>query len=296
MNVNINPRIFGAFLVGAGLITASYFLAPASGTTQDQDSTLAVVAAPAPSRTYIEVADADNDGVPNWKESFRQVEPVLVTTKDETTESYAPPTTLTDQLAIELLADTVQAQTRGPFGKTQEDILKSASSRIAEVATDPLYTNSNITISSDNSREVLQAYGNRVAEILLIHDLPPDTRGEIEILEDAVYSEDPSILEELSPIIESYTGLRDDMLSANVPSAMTKQHLDLLNSYNALLIDIESMTQAEADPLYTMIRTKRYYDDAVGLTGAITNLYTKLHNLGVVWSGTDLVRFDPTAI
>jgi hypothetical protein len=203
--------------------------------------------------------------------------------------AYTPPDTLTDTLAISMLTDAIQAQTRGPLGKTQEDILRGTEFQIQEAATDILYTNRDLTISNTNSEEALRAYGNRVAEIALIHSIPTDTRDEIVILQDATEKNDPQILQELTPIIEAYTGMRDNMLTVQVPSSLTKEHLDLLNTYNAILIDIEGMAIAFDDPLYAMARSNRYYDDAIGFSGALTNLYTNLYDRGIRWGENDIV-------
>lgn len=280
----MNPRIFGAFLVGAGLIAFGYFMAPVKTSNTMPDPSVEAVVGTAPAREYIPVGDEDNDGIPDWSESFRQAKPVRVSNSDAPEETYMPPDTLTGQLAIELLEKTVRAKVTGPLGPSQEEILQSTVSNIEGAAIDALYSEKEITISADNSPETLRAYGNRVAQIALSVDLPEGTRPGIDILQHAVYTNNAEILNELDPIYEAYVDLRNGMLITEVPEAVAREHLNLLNTYNALAIDTEGMQAAFSDPMYTMVRMQRFYDDAIGLENALFELYTKLILLGATWS------------
>lgn len=266
----------------------SYFLASEKTSAPNLDPTAAVVAGPAPEREPIEVRDSDNDGIPDWKEEFGYTHPIEITQQVPETESYTIPDTLTNRLAIDLLTSTVHAQGYGPFGPTQEQIIGSAAVEIGAAGEDTLYTRSNIEIVQNNSLDALRAYGNKVAEIALVNSIPAETRHEIEIFQSALYSEDQSLLAELDPIIASYSNMKDGMLLMSVPSSMSPFHLDLLNTYNAILADIQAMQNVDNDPLYTMVRMKRYFDDVQGMSNAIANLYAALYQSGVRWTTDDI--------
>jgi hypothetical protein len=55
-----------------------------------------------------------------------------------------------------------------------------------------------------------------------------------------------------------------------------KQHLDLINTFNALHESIKAMALATEDPALALIRLKRYQDDALGLKLALENMYMTL--------------------
>lgn len=286
--MKVNPKIFGAFLVGGSLIGLAYFFAPTKTETPSIDATTGVVAGVAPERHYITVEDSDNDGIPDWSENFRYAEPVEISEEDTQVSDYTPPETLTGQLAIDLLKDSIHAEGQGALGPSQETILNSATAQLEEAAVDALYSERELSILNDTSIPALREYGNSVAAIAINEELPADTRPAIEILQHAARVQDATILTELDPIITAYQNLRNKMLVLSVPKSVAREHLNLLNTYNAVLIDIEGMQQALDDPLYTMVRMKRYYDDTLGLNNAVVELYTALHNQGVRWSEDDI--------
>jgi hypothetical protein len=95
---------------------------------------------------------------------------------------------------------------------------------------------------------------------------------------------DPEKLAELNPISASYVHIVQELLKTQTPSTYFKEHLDLLNSVNAVLEDISSMQNVEKDPLYTLIRMKRYEDDVMGMGNAINNVYSRLYlRDGIRW-------------
>lgn len=287
--MSINPRILGAFLIGAGLIAFAYFFAPTTNPTPITD-TIDPLSVPA-KRQFIAVGDSDNDGIPDWSESFRQaVVPVI---EQETLEgdgaAYEPPETLTGQLAIDVFTQMIQSETRGPLGPSQADILNNADLQMQEAATDKLYTVAELTLTSDNSTSTLYEYGNQVAEILVTHMAYEGSRNEVEIVLHAVQTDKPEVLAELTPIIQAYEAIVRLLLTTPTPSSVAQDHLNMVNAFNALLIDTKGMEQAFTDPIYTIVRMQRYYDDAVGRNNTIVNVYNNLIDQGVVWSQEDVV-------
>ena len=60
---------------------------------------------------------------------------------------------------------------------------------------------------------------------------------------------------------------------------------NLANALNAIREDINGMQKVDEDALYTFVRVKRYQDDVLGLSNAITQLFNTLYF-------TDGVRFN----
>jgi hypothetical protein len=89
-------------------------------------------------------------------------------------------------------------------------------------------------------------------------------------------SHDPNELTKLDPIITAYKNMRDQTLATPVPQGFEKQHLDLINVYQAIFAGVSDMKLGFSDPVVALLRIKRYPDDARGLGNALTNLYRVL--------------------
>lgn len=281
----MNPRILGAFLVGAGLIAFAYYYSPIHQPADD--ASLAVVAGPAPIRGAISIGDSDNDGIPDWQEEFRRTEPIRLAQKEEVA-TYTPPQTLTDTLAIELFEGSVLGNTPSTLGRSQEELLRYASAEIEKASQDTLYTLRDLVLINDSSTERLRVYGNRVAAIALQNGVPVGSRSELTIIEHALRASDESVLAELDARIEAYGKMVEEMHAVEVPSVVAERHLNLLNAYNALYEDLKGMRAAFSDPLYTMVRLKRYYDDVMGTMAAISDLYETLYDRGARFEEGDM--------
>ncbi len=111
--------------------------------------------------------------------------------------------------------------------------------------------------------------------------------NEASILAQALEMNDPEILIRLIPIRESYEHILADSLLIPVPQSLAEVHLDLVNTYEAILTDIRAMEQAFADPLYTLARMKRYEDDALALVYAFANILIEIKASGVIYANDE---------
>jgi len=81
----------------------------------------------------------------------------------------------------------------------------------------------------------------------------------------------------LDPIALAYTTMVKEMLEAPVPEPYVQEHLNLLNALNAVREDVRGMQKVDEDALYTLLRMKRYEDDVLGLSNALTALFNALY-------------------
>jgi hypothetical protein len=147
---------------------------------------------------------------------------------------------------------------------------------------DELFTEKDITQFETDDSEVLKAYGNQIANSITSHSANGDS--EIFILQEYLRYNNPEKLKELDPIALSYTTMVKDLLSVEVPTTYTKQHLDLLNALNAVREDVRGMQKIEEDAMYALLRTKRYEDDVMGMGNAVKNLFNTLYlKEGIRW-------------
>lgn len=264
-------KIIGAFVIGFAIVGASFVLknltTPAS---QNLSSIAAQDTVVAPARTLMEVTDNDNNGLEDWRDQFVKSSPITVVETSD--DSYVAPDTLTGQVGISFLQSIITARGQGSFGKTQEQIIADTVDRISIYGSDTIFDLRNITISQDTSNEAIRAYGNAMANAIVDNSVP-GLRNELLILRDVVNEQSEQGVKELATIAEVYTKTRDEMLSLPVPALFVKEHLDLINVLHALGNDIQTMSSSLNDPMLSLVRLKRYEEDARGLALALQNIY-----------------------
>ncbi len=271
-------RISGALLAGAALIAGALLIRSYSN-TDNVSIKEAVVVVEAPQRSAIKVTDQNGDGVPDWQEALLVSGSLEIAS---TTTNFKEPETLTEKFALDFFQDMVRAENYGAFGDTPEELVLEASNELAAHAVDVLFEPSDILTSPDNSLQSLSSYGELVARITTLY-VDPSGENEAVVLERALRDQDPSVLVALDIKIEVYKNILRDTKALTVPTDLQKEHLDLLNSYQAVLSDIQAMRTAFTDPMLTLLRMKRYQGDAEGLNTALTTIFTKLRTAGATW-------------
>lgn len=272
--VDSKKRIAGAFLVGALLVTMAFLVSQKNSDAAQSGGALVVAAPP---RTYIDVEDMNKDGVPDWQDMLIQTDPVVI---PQASTTYTEPDTITGKFALNFFKDFARAKTFGMFGNSDEELVQEATDALLAQGVDELFTEKDIIIHPLSDTESLRSYGNKVAQIILAH--PREGDSEALILQDALRYEEPERIEELKPIALSYTTMVKNLLETPVPEPYTKQHLDFINALSAVREDIRGMELIYEDPLYTLVRMKRYEDDVLGMSNALTGLFMKLYQTGNV--------------
>lgn len=272
--MKINPRIvvstaIGLILVGGSLVMV-YIKPEVENASQNVSGQ--------PTRTFIAVNDGDDDGIPDWQDTLN-ISTIYIDEENSTSTSM----TKTASLAAELAALSIPGNEQG-----DNSALRNLSARLAAESVDKQYINTDIRIINSNNTESLRRYGNRVAEITFEYAPPRGTDNELAILNRAMAMDDPSIINELQPIISSYEGMVSAMLITEVPSNLVREHLSLINVYNAILNDLQAFHKVFEDALPAMTRLRRYQADTEALYLAISNLYLKLDQYGIKWTSSDV--------
>ncbi len=276
----MNQKVLGAFMVGIGLVAASYtyvnFGAPRSAyPVQNQEA--------APIRAAIPVEDTDNNGIEDWRDIFSVAEPVVI---GAPAASYTPPTTVTGRLGVNLFEEFVRAKNYGPFGRTQEEVVTDTVRELARETEQVLYGLNDISILNTWNDTDIKNYANVMGGSIL-QNSDANLDNELVILTDVIANKNGERIKELSLIAGFYKNMRDQALSTPVPSIFAKEHLDLINVYEALYQDIIAMTTSLEDPAVTLLRIRRYQDDALGLELALQNMYRALEPHAGLFSTND---------
>lgn len=268
MQGQINPKIVGATIIGFALVGGAYTVS--SLTNPRTASQPAAIGATAPERIAIAVVDEDKNGIEDWRDDFVTTEPIVLNYSSST--PYEQPTTLTGQMSIQFFEDIVRSKNYGPFGKSEEEVVHYTVNNLAEQTNIELYDTPDIDIMTDWNDADIRNYANTLATVIINNNLP-GMKGEISTLKEILDTGDTSRISDLEKIAGAYKNFRDDSLKIPVPAFLAKQHLDLINTYNAIYADITAMSLALNDPVVTLLHLKRYQDDAAGLGLALQNMY-----------------------
>lgn len=294
--MNANPRIVGAVVVGGAMLAGAYVLSD-FGTPPALPNTAAVAVQGAPLRTPIPVTDSDNDGLEDWRNSLAIGDPISLSAVPVGDPDYQRPETLSGNFSLTFFEQLLRSQMYGEFGSSDEAVIQKSIAEATAEANDVLYDLRDI-VTIPNEPQLIRAYGNRAANILTEYNVN-NSENETLILKKALERDDPSVLLGLEPRSQMYAGMRDAYLNTPVPEKLATAHLNLINSFHALHRDIEGMTGVYEDPLYTLVRLKRYQDDATALAISLSNLYVRLAETPEVFQPNDtallFLAFAPTA-
>jgi hypothetical protein len=272
-----NSKVLGAFVVGFAMVAGSYVLTHfgESNKTNSKEGIYAV-AAKSDGRTYIAATDTNQNGIEDWQEEFVTDTPLVINSAPKQASStYTIPNTVTDQMGIQLFQAVIEAKGRGNVGPNKAQIISDTANLVSKTAIrDTLYTAKDITIIG-SSPEAIRTYANTVAQILINNNIP-GSENELAILKRATQLNSPDELNKLDPIIAMYKNMRDQTLKTPVPQGFEKQHLDLINVYQGMYATLDGMKLVFTDPVISLLRIKRYQDDATGLSNALTNMYSAL--------------------
>ena len=270
---HINKKVLGATLVGGALVCGAFVLnnlrtaqAPLAANVlpvQKIDTTLG-------DRNFIAVSDANNDGVEDWREEFVVQAPIQLPASG-TPVAFTMPTTVTDQVGIQVFESLLKNKANVQFNQSNEEIVGRTTDKVKNLAQDTLYTRESITVVPTEP-VAIRRYANMMGQSLITNNVT-DSEGELEIVFAALQTNRQEDLKKLEPLAEMYKKLRDDALAAPVPERFAEDHLNLINAYHAMYRNITDFQMIFDDPLVALLRIKRYQDDATALALILSAMY-----------------------
>lgn len=273
MQWNLNPKVVGASVIGFALVAGAYTISNLGKPSVLEQQQAATPADEPAARVAIAVTDSDANGIEDWRDEFVTAKPIVL---NQASSTYTLPDSLTGQMSLNLIQNIVDAKSYGAFGHSQEEIISdTVDVLVKKVDTGRLYDTPDITIMTDWNDQDIRNYANTVAATIMRYN-NADLEGELDILSDIVKNQDTARLPELRSIADIYKHYLEDTLKIPVPAIFTKEHLDLINTYQAIHTDIEAMALVMDDPVVTLLRLKRYQDDAAGFAHALQNMYFAL--------------------
>jgi hypothetical protein len=277
-------KIVGAFVIGFAIVAGAYLannFGQSSFTSPTNQPATALDAAP--ERILIAVADADNNGIEDWRDNFVDTNEIVLNTVNT---EYEAPTTLTDQVGVNFFQSIVTSKGYGVVGRSEEQVISDTVNQIAQYGSDEIIDVRDIKISEDSSPESIRLYANAAAEAIILNNVS-GLRYELELFQEALSNPRSKAAEDLKTLASVYLNTKNSTLEIPVPRLLIKQHLDLLNVYNAVYRGIDAMSKAENDPMLAMVRMKRYEDDIDGLALAMQNMYEAIEPYAAVFKRND---------
>jgi hypothetical protein len=275
-----NQKVLGAFVIGLAMVAGAYIVSNFNIPGIQQS---AVTSSKAPVRTAIAVTDNDQNGIEDWRDAFLTAGPIII---GEPTASYTPPTTITGKLGVSFFQDIVRAKNYGALGKTQEQVIADTVAELSTETNQVLYGITDISVLDTWTDEDIKNYANTMAGVITRNN-QAGLESELVILNDILVFGKKERATELEVIASIYKNMRDESLLVPVPKILLKQHLDLINTYEAVYKDIYAMSYSLEDPAVALLRIKRYEDDALGLRVALQNMYDSLQPYAGLFTAND---------
>lgn len=281
-----NTKTLGAIIVGLGLIGGAYTINNLSepNTIAQQANTLGATMAP---RAPIVISDNDQNGIEDWRDEFLTEEAIIVSAPSI---EYVPPSTLTGQTGIHLAESIIHARTIGKYDVTDEDIITNTVASLDSIARVTLHDIADVLVIEDWEEQDIVNYANTVAAVIYKNE-NPDIGYELDILEAVLDRGETERLEELGARAEVYRATLNDTMLIPVPQLLAKQHIDLINTYQAVTEDVEGMLLSKADPIVTLVHLRRYEDSALAMYYALENMYEALEPHADLFDVTDPALF-----
>lgn len=258
-----------ALAVGTVLVVLALVIGR-SETIEESGGEIAVVTR-APERNYVQVEDADENGIPDWQEALVRVEPFI---EPVASSSDWQPTTMTEGFTVSLIEHYMRNKTYGPLGRDQSAFVSASVEGLNEHAADIPVNRLEIMVLDQNDTETLRSYGNSLVGIMNKYPVAQET--ETVVLERALRTNDESVLKGIEPILNSYRGMVVDMKMLPVPSSYADEHLALTNSYQSIANDLEAAMRTFSDPALSLVRMKRYPADVALMSDSIVKIINKL--------------------
>ena len=282
-------RVGGAIVVGGALVGLAFFAQDRSSADEIANMP-ALVVARGDVRTVQETQDTDGDGIPNWEEALNGTDPNVYTkrtvstaTPATTTEPYTPPTTLTDKFSQQFLENIIR--TSAGEEMTAEDkakIVNDSVNQLSEQITDTFYTQADIKSVSQNDLASLREYGNALGDTITKNAVQ---KGSVlTFLGQALQDNNPEELAGLKPIEQTYAGIVKNLLLLETPSSFAQKHIDLITALSLIQSDLAGMQQVFSDPLNSLVRIRRYQDDAKNLIITVNNIRETLEANNIVYT------------
>jgi hypothetical protein len=202
--------------------------------------------------------DLNNNGIPDWKEALNEIDPQVATSTTSRATS-TDPLTATDVFARDLFSKFMSLQNGGTSisADNQNLLVNSVLAQTAASATQEVLTYSTADLKTNSKTDIpsLEAYGNKMGDILLQNG---GTSNDFALINDGITTKDTAKLNQLVVIGKGYQRAASELTKLVVPEDAALNHLKLANGYAAMGSSLIAIASIEKDPLSTIIAVSKY--------------------------------------
>jgi hypothetical protein len=184
-----------------------------------------------------------------------------------TASTKTQPLTETAKIGQVLVSDYLQLQQSG-----QPESTDTIDAMVSQALSDPnivpqtkVYSFSDIKIGKDDSISASIAYGQNLGALFKNNNA---VGNEATYARDSVEQNDPSILNNIDPIIASYKNILNGLLGMTAPPSIASMHLDLVNAMSERLSVAELLRMVNTDPAAGLEGAGQYLNALQDLSNA----------------------------
>lgn len=258
--------------------------------------------------------DTDLDGIVDWEEGLWGTDPLKVDTDDNGESDFVEinklktnnnnqlavknldikegALTKTDELSREVFSTVAALNQAGSLDHTTATQLgESLAEQIQNPTTNKVFLLSDIKITTTNSTESYKAYFENFENILSKQKTLYKEGYEkvvyiinitlMPVLQKYISSpnEDDSMFSQLDNIVTETKNIVKEMQSLTVPANLSLIHLDILNGFQKVSENIESMKLAVKDPVVAMGGANKYEENGTILENSLNKLKVIIDSL-----------------
>ena len=247
--------------------------------------------------------DTDKDGILDWEEGLWGTDPTKGDTNDDGVSdkeeiarmkaergatSGEPASadgsggaseenlTQTDKFARELFTTIAALNQSGEIDdNTVAQITDSLATQIQNPVQRKIFTMADLKVTGDSSQVSLETYANAVVGL---YQRYPVTGNVVDVLNQLSETEDNTqILSQLSPGINQMKNFVDGMTKVNAPAVIASSHLEVINSLQVLIENMEDIQLFDTDSLATLGALSQYENNVDRFNTAVERLSIALN-------------------
>lgn len=269
-----------AAIIGVAFVVSRYENPSYTVSTQNRQNSIRLPIITASATSTNDIISYNN----NWEKTLSKASGSWGITSSSTIASSAP-LTPTDRFGEELFGLYSQAQNSGQDvtdPSVQQAIVGKVLADRTVLPIPKVYTLKDLKITLDNSTTSLTAYGN-AAGLVYVENFIQHT-DELDIVQNSLDNNDPTVLKQLDPIIAEYQAILNGELTVTVPTAMENFHLELVNAFNELIFADQGFQKTYSDGLTSLNSLSTYQQGYSDLDSALTGIETRLNLAGITYT------------
>lgn len=215
--------------------------------------------------------DSDGDGTYDGEEVRLGRDPMKPSPGDDLKKTdikkEGPANSFTDSLLKDTLASYNLVRQPGVSNtelskKINSDLEQKIRAKIYNPDT-RIYEIKDIIITENNNENSIREYKKQLREMGKKYE---DTyENEITVVNNTLITENSQELEKLNAAISTYKNMIKDLLTITTPSNLAQTHLNIINTYSALIDSVEKMKEILKDPIIGIAGILQYQRDSKNL-------------------------------